>query len=186
MGSVKHPYLEKNAEKLEKTQKSSVHILRTEQKPWTGFKGGEKLATCCLQPQGKSSVREGRGELLLRKCREQCPQLLSAGLQETASLKKSCLPQPQLCGFGSGSLGSALAWLVSVAALWLKALCQGCSERSCSPQQSREQGRWGMWGAGRAQRQEVCLERHPCSYCGEKSGIQRAPGCVHELVGRVW
>lgn len=104
MGSVKHPYLEKNAEKLEKTQKSSVHILRTEQKPWTGFKGGEKLATCCLQPQGKSSVREGRGELLLHKCREQCPQLLSAGLQETASLKKSWLPQPQLCGFGSGSL----------------------------------------------------------------------------------
>lgn len=82
--------------------------------------------------------------------------------------------------------GSALAWLVSVAALWLRALCQGCSVRSCSPQQSREQGRWGMWGAGRAQRQEVCLERHLCSYCGEKSGIQRAPGCVHELVGRVW
>lgn len=47
-GSVKHPHLEKSAEKLEKTQKSSVHILRLEQKPWTGFKGGEKLTTCCL------------------------------------------------------------------------------------------------------------------------------------------
>lgn len=186
MGSVKHPYLEKNAENLEKTQKSSVHTLRTEQKPWTGFKGGEKLATCCLQPQGKSSVREGRGELLLHKCREQCPQLLSAGLQENSLPEKELVATATALWVWFRQSGSALAWLVSVAALWLRALCQGCSARSCSPQQSREQGRWGMWGAGRAQRQEVCLERHPCSYCGEKSGIQRAPGCVHELVGRVW
>lgn len=178
MGSVKH------AEKSEKTHKSSVHILRLEQKSWTGFKGGEKLTTCCLRAQGKSSVREGSGELLLHKSREQCPQLLRAVLQESASQEENS--QPQLCGFGSGRLGSAVAWLVSMAALWLRALCQGCSARSCSPQQGTEQERWGMWGAGRAQRNELCLERRPCSSCGERSGTQYVPGCVHELVGGVW
>lgn len=78
----------KSAEKLEKPQKSSVRILRLEQKPWTGFKGGEKLTSCCLQSQGKSSVREGSGELLLHKSREQCPQLFSAVLQEQPPWKE--------------------------------------------------------------------------------------------------
>lgn len=89
--SVKHSHSEKDAEKLEKTQKSSVHILRPEQKTQTSFKRGK---TCYVLSsiQGKSSMREGSGELVLHKCMEKCPWLLSAVLWSCslpASLEKS-------------------------------------------------------------------------------------------------
>lgn len=154
MGSVKHPHLEKNAEKLEKTHKSSMHILRLEQKPWTGFKGGEKLTTCCLQPQGKSSVREGSGELLLHKSREQCPQLLSAVVQEAASLERSC-------SHSHGSVGLVQAgwevlwpgwcpWLPSGSELCVRAALQGAAPHSKAG--SRRDGGCGVLGEHRGRR----------------------------------
>lgn len=57
MCSVKHPCSEKDAEKLEKMQKNGVHILRPEQKPWTGFKGGENILHVVFNPRGKQRER---------------------------------------------------------------------------------------------------------------------------------
>lgn len=90
----------------------------TEALDWLQRRG--KHATCCLQPQGKSSVRVRSGNLILQKCMEKCSQLLGALLQSCplpASLEKSWKPKPQMCGLGSGRLGNALAWLVSAAGL---------------------------------------------------------------------
>lgn len=178
MGSVKHPHLEKNAEKLEKTHKSSVHILRLEQKPWTGFKGGEKLTTCCFQPQGKSSVREGSGELLLHKSREQCPQLLSAVLQEAASLERSCshshgsvgwLRQAGKCSGLAGVRGCPLAQS-SVSGLLCKELLP------TARQGAGEMGDVGCWGST-----EAGGVFGKTSLLILWSGARRVPGCVHEL-----
>lgn len=58
MGSVKHPHLEKSAEKLEKTQKSSVHILRLEQKPWLQRRG----KTYYVLPSTPREKQRERGE----------------------------------------------------------------------------------------------------------------------------
>jgi len=53
--SVKHPQSEKDAEKLEKMQKSSIYILSPEHKPWSGFKGGENMLQVVFNPTGEAA-----------------------------------------------------------------------------------------------------------------------------------
>lgn len=60
MGSVKHPHLEKNAEILEKTQKSSVHIFETgtEALDWLQRRG----KTYYVLPSTPGEKQRERGE----------------------------------------------------------------------------------------------------------------------------
>lgn len=164
----KQPCPENDVRKLEKHKKIYVCILRPKQKPWTGFKAGEKLTTCSLQPRGKSSMRSWGWKADVAQERGE----MTTAAQHRAAV--FCLSGKKLLTKTTDEwawfreVGRAVAWLVPTAALqhclcrclWLHLRCWGCCPaRSCSEQRPQECG--APWGA---QMQEASLEKQPhCS-----------------------